>query len=67
MKIECNDVEIVNVILSESTVGINCVPKWSLDVEKIKFHNSYDQASDEYYVEGSGTSTDTGMFTNKLW
>lgn len=47
--IRCNDVDVLNVILSDSTCSDdNWSTRWSKEVEKIQF-NSYDTASDFFF------------------
>ena len=46
LKVECNGVEVLNFLFSESTDS-RCVTWWSWDVGKIKF-SSFDTASDAY-------------------
>ena len=52
IKIECNDVEMVNLVYSDSSED-DCVAKYSQDVGKIKFLSS-DSASDEYRQKSTG-------------
>ena len=52
VRIHCNGVEVVNVLISDNTCGRSDWRKyWSRDVEYIYFHPSYDTAS-EYYRAG---------------
>ena len=46
LTIECNDVEVVEVIYSD--YGDTCVSVWSTDIAKIMFYPNLDTASDEY-------------------
>ena len=47
--IHCNDKEVLNVVLSDTTCSDSSWRDfWSRDVEKIRFHSSYDTASDYY-------------------
>ncbi|KAL5263941.1 hypothetical protein ACHWQZ_G005133 [Mnemiopsis leidyi] len=59
LQIHCNDVEVVNTLLSDDTCGYSDWRKfWSRDVEKIAFPE-YDTASDYYrlYQQGEGNWT----------
>ena len=55
LKIECNGVEVLNYLFSESTLS-NCVTRWSEDVVRIEFA-TYDSASDGYRPEPSRSPT----------
>ena len=47
--IHCNDKEVLNVVLSDTTCSESSwSERWSKDVDKIIFHPSYDTASDYY-------------------
>ena len=48
VKISCNEVELVTYTFANNNNG-NCIPFWSRDTVKIKFHGTYDsQASDQF-------------------
>ena len=53
LKIECNDVEVVDYLYSDSSDS-RCVTRFSQDIEKIIFPSDYDTASDEYRQEPTG-------------
>lgn len=46
--IHCNDVELVNIQLSDATCYENWSKRWSLKVAKIYFSSPWDKASDFY-------------------
>jgi len=58
LKVECNGVEVLNYLFSESTKA-ECVTKWSKDVEQIRF--AFDTASDAYWAQ-PGTYTQCLLF-----
>ena len=53
LKIECNGVEVLHFVFSDST-NPQCVPNWSQRVAKIMFSGA-DKASDGYRQAGSGS------------
>ena len=53
LKIECNDVVVLDYTYSEADTPDDCVAKYSQDVEKIKFWTD-DAASDEYRARPTG-------------
>ena len=54
LKIECNNVEVLNLVYSEADTPDDCVAAYSQDVEKIVFPYYRDTATDEYRQEYTG-------------
>ena len=48
MVIHCNDVKVLNVLMSDKTCNPGWNTYWSRDIEKIKFKSTDDTASDFY-------------------
>ena len=46
LKVYCNDVEVLDVVISDSICGTGVYTRWNGDVDKIMFHR--DKASDYY-------------------
>ena len=53
LQIHCNDVEVVNLLFSDTVCGAGGSEPWTKDIEKIYFDN-YDTASDYYKLSSKG-------------